>query len=211
MKKLKSIVSNNLVPSIFIIFSIILFTSVIILGRNNKVSNIDSASTKVVATEVDKARLEVLKKNFDYKYDEFEKNGWYTDKNQEDIYDKTYLGVNVDSSGNAYLVSYHLGKDWIFHTKVQVKIGDAIYETYDVPTYDKNNIEQSHGGYVQEVILYTNGDNGIIKAIAESGDTPIKVRFSGSENIQDIILSKTDQQAIKDSYELSQLLKKIND
>lgn len=165
-----------------------------------------------VKLEADKKELEILKKNFDYKYDEFDKKGWYTHKSQtiSNSLSRTYLKVLVNNTGYNYLESQYYGSDWLFHTRVEVKIGDAIYKSDDVSTFDENNSRDNTGGSVWETISYTKDrDNGIIVAIALAGDTPIKVRFAGDEGVKDITLSKKDQQAIQDSYRLSQLLKEI--
>ncbi|MES2023111.1 MAG: hypothetical protein V4439_00310 [Patescibacteria group bacterium] len=159
-----------------------------------------------------KERLEILKRNFNYDYDEFEKDGLYIHKNQttDNSYNRNYLSVTVGSDGNLCLESNYFGEDWIFHTRVQVKIGDTVYETENISISDPNNLENNGSGSVWEKILYTNGrDNGIIKAIAESGDAIIKVRFTGGSGLKDITLSKKDQQAIKDSYEIADLIRKV--
>jgi len=162
----------------------------------------------------DKAQLAELKKKFSYSYDEFKKVGWYENKSQgvNVIYDKDILRVYVNNEGYAYLADQYTSDDWIFHTRVEVKIGDVIYKTEDIPNYDPDNSTDNGSGSVWETISYTNGrDNGIIKAIAESGDTPIKVRFTGGKYYHDITLAKRDQQAIKDAYQLSELIKKVGD
>jgi hypothetical protein len=155
-----------------------------------------------------------LKTKFKYTYDEFDKKGWYENKSQVTniTYDKSILRVRVNNVGYAYLESQYYGDDWIFHTHVEVKIGDTVYQTEDIPTYDKNNAHSNTGGSVWEVVAYTaDRDNGIMKAIAESGDAVIKVRFAGGEGHYDMTLSKRDQQAIKDAYQLSQLIIKVGD
>ena len=159
-------------------------------------------------------RLMVLKKNFNYKYDEFEKKGWYIHKNQtvQNSYNRNYLGVMVNNVGYAYLESNYYGSSWIFHTGVEVKIGDTVYKTEDIPSYDKNNVRIILSGAVSETISYTAGrDNGVLEAIAKSGENIVRVRFSGSDNVKDITLSQKDKEAIKDSYELAELIKKLGD
>jgi hypothetical protein len=168
---------------------------------------------KPVVTEADRNRLEVLKTKFNYKYDEFNGIGWYTNKNQTaaNSFNRKLLKVLVNSSGYAYLEDQYYGDDWIFHTRVKVIINDKIYESADIPTYDENNNEFNGSGSVWEEISYTtNRDNGIIKAIAESDDSAIKVRFVGRQSISDFTLANVDRQAIKDAYELSELIKKVN-
>lgn len=193
-------------------------------GSDDKKSPSSGSTKSTVATaapvdpvklEADKARLAELKKKFDYKYDEFEKKGWYMAKTQAvaNIYNSQMLGVHVNNVGYAYLEDQYYGSDWIFHTRTEVKIGEAIYKTDDIQTYDDNNSTNNSGGSVWENISYTaERDNGIIKAIAESEDQPVKVRFAGgSGGVKDFTLTKRDQQAIKDAYELSNLIKSTGD
>ena len=164
--------------------------------------------------ETYKKQLADLKTKFDYKYDEFEKKGWYTAKSQsaESTSYKTLLRAFVNNSGYIYLASQYHGDDWIFHTKATVKIGDTVYTTEDIPSYDSNNERTNSTGGVWEEISFIGGkDNGILKAIAESGDLPIKVRLSGDQDLKDFTLSQKDQQAIKDAYQLSDLIKKVGD
>ncbi|MEZ4211121.1 MAG: hypothetical protein R3B39_02435 [Candidatus Paceibacterota bacterium] len=162
--------------------------------------------------EANKARLEELKKNFTYKYDEFNNIGWYTHKNQlaENSYNRRLIKVPVNNRGYGYLESQYYGENWIFHTRVEVKVGELVLKSQEVPTYDPDNATQNSGGSVWEVVSFTgNKDNGIIQAIASSGDLDVRVRFSGDQKNSDFTLTKKDQQAIKDSYELMTLIKKV--
>lgn len=197
---------------------IILFASSIFVAMFNSDVKLSDQSNAVarkidpVKLEADKKRLGELKNKFDYKYDEFNKIGWYVPKSQTvgNTYNQKFLKVLVNNSGYIYLQSVYYASDWLFHTRIEVKIGDSIYKSEDVPTYNKDNETDIGGGSIWEYVSYTSGkDNGIIKAIAESGDATIKVRYVGRQSIFDMNLSKRDQQAIKDSYELSQLIKEI--
>ncbi len=190
---------------------------------SNKLSNLGGKKIEVQGTTppidpavlaTDKIKLSELKKKFTYSYDEFKDVGWYDNKSQnvDATFDKKLLKVSVNNNGYAYLSDQYYGDDWIFHTRVEVKIGDTVYKTDDIPSYDSNNHKNNSSGSVWETIDYTKDrDNGIIKAIAESGDATIKVRFTGGEYYDDITLAKRDQQAIKDAYELSQLIQEVGD
>jgi hypothetical protein len=96
----------------------------------------------------------------------------------------------------------------MFHEKVQVKIGDKVYESDTVPTTNKNNITDPTGEGIYENVSYIGGgDNGIIEAIAKSGTQEVHVRFEGRQSVHDFTLNTKDKQAIVDGYRLSQLLK----
>lgn len=217
MKLMPSTLKGKIIGAFAVMIVINFFASTIINAKN---STNQKTQTSVVVQPVDpvvleanKKQLAELKTKFDYKYDEFNKYGWYTAKTQstQNSYDRSLLKTYVKDSGYIYLEDQYYGNDWIFHTKVTVKIGDQIYETADIPTYDPDNSETNGSGSVWETISYTKyRDNGIIKAIAESGDNPVKVRFSGKQSVFDMTLLKSDKQAIKDAYEFSELIKKVN-
>jgi hypothetical protein len=190
------------------------------LLKNDSIKKLrEDSIAKVIAMsnaaqfEENKKRLIDLKKNFKYKVDEFTNEGWYTHKNMTDKVDnlgRKYLTTHIHSSGYIYLEDQYHSSDWIFHTRIKVKIGDNIYESVDIPTFDKLNKSDNYGSSVWENISYTdNRDNGIIKAIAECGDKPVKVRFIGPQYYSDFTLSNRDKQTIKDSYELSNLIQKV--
>lgn len=159
--------------------------------------------------EEDKKRLEILKKKFNFKRDEFNDSEWYANKKQADTYGKCLM-VHVNSDGYIYLEDQYYAEDWIFHTRIEVKIGENVYKSENVETYSEDNKTTNDGGSVWENISYTgNKDNGIIKAIAESGNMAVKVRFVGRQYNSDFTLANRDKQSIKEGYELSELLKKI--
>ncbi|MFA6430451.1 MAG: hypothetical protein WC229_00975 [Candidatus Paceibacterota bacterium] len=216
--KLKRFIEKNkVISAIIILLCIIIFIALISNKTTVDVSQTPSVNVtpvKKIVSEADKERLEVLKKNFNYDYDEFEKKGWYQHKDQiaNNSFDRTFLKVIVNSSGYSYLADQYYGDDWIFHTRVEVLVGDKKYQTSDIPFYDPNSSHTNGSGSVWELISYTaDRDNGIIKAIVENSDDTVKVRFTGGEGIKDITLSKKDQQAIKDSYELARLIKEASD
>ncbi len=157
-------------------------------------------------------RRDALKKKFNYKVDEFKDIGFYIHKNQtvSNSWNRKCLKVHINSTGYIYLEDQFYSDDWIFHTSIQVKIGADIYNSSIVETYDENNKTEIGSGSIWENITYSNEqDEKIITAIAENSDKEIKVRFNGKQYYSDINLSKKDKQAIKEGYELSELIKKV--
>lgn len=157
-------------------------------------------------------KLALLQKKFKYREDEFDKVGWYTPLSQAgyNSFNHTGLLATVRKDGYVYMESVYIGSDWLFHTKVRVTIDgvEQVYESEDVPTFSPKNKREVGGGGVSELVSYLNGgDNGIIKTIAENTDKNIKVRFDGRNTVKDIVLRDSDKQAIKDAYELSVVLK----
>jgi hypothetical protein len=166
--------------------------------------------------EADKAknieRRDALKKNFMFKEDEFKKVGWYIHKNQttENSWSRKFLKAHISSTGYIYLEDQYYASDWIFHTSISVKIGDKIYESSTVETFDENNKTENSGGSVWENINYLGEqDKQIIVAIAGNTEKEIKVRFNGKQYTSDFVLSKKDKEAIKEGYELAELIQKV--
>jgi hypothetical protein len=157
-------------------------------------------------------KRDLLKKNFILKKDEFDGEGWYTHRNQtiSANYNRKCLYTHVNTTGYIYLEDQYHSDDWIFHTSIDVKIGEKVYRSSKIETFDKNHKTENSGYSVWENISYTNGkDNGIIKAIAENTEKEIKVRFNGKQYYSDMVLSSKDKRSIKESYEFSELIKKV--
>jgi hypothetical protein len=153
--------------------------------------------------------LAALKKRFVFNPDKIRGGGAYVPRSQtaDNSFDRSYLGAEVLDGGDVALKSHYTGEDWIFHTRVLARVGSQVIETADVPTYDALNNRYNGSGVVWEVILFTNGrDNGLLEAIATHPNDTIRVRMIG-ESMKEFILSARDKNAIRDSYELAQLLR----
>jgi hypothetical protein len=223
MEKFKKMFATRKRKIIGVIVVLFILTVIIPSFSDQKTSSSETKTTAQITPsipidpailEANKKQLADLKTKFNYKYDEFEKKGWYEAKTQnvDNTFNTQMLKVHINNVGYAYIEDQYYGDDWIFHTRIEVKIGDAIYKSEDIQSYDPNNVRTNTGGVVWETISYTGDkDNGIFKAIANSGDTVIKVRFAGDRGVKDFTLSKRDQQAIKDAYQLSDLIKKVGD
>ena len=220
LKKIFSTRQRKLVGAFVLLLLLVIIIPA--LGGKKSPSSGSSKTSQVAAPapvdpavlEADKKTLADLKTKFKYTYDEFEKKGWYEAKTQnvDNTWNKQVLKVYVNNVGYAYLSDQYYGESWIFHTRVEVKIGDTVYKSDDIPTYDSDNSTHNSGGSVWESLSYTGGrDNGIIKAIAESGDAAVLVRFTSDQGQKDFTLAKRDQEAIKDAYELSNLIIKVGD
>ncbi|MGR6086881.1 MAG: hypothetical protein ACU4F9_01780 [Arcticibacter sp.] len=155
--------------------------------------------------------VEKLKASFKYKYDDIREIGWYTHNSQNGskTWYRSCLLIHVRNDGYMYMEDQYYADEWLFHESITVKIGDSLYFSETVPTYDSSNKTQNDGGKIWENISYTDADNYILKAIAEAGDQEVKIRFNGREYISDKILSSTDKKAIKEGYALSEALKKF--
>lgn len=157
--------------------------------------------------------LNYLKKQFNYKYDKFDKKGSYTHKNFTNAkYDQKYLSAYLNDKGRSTMVShYHSKYDWLFHTQVKVLIGSKTYTSSEIKSFDPNNSRDNSGGSIWERIYFTNNrDNGILKAIATNCcDKETSIRFNGSKYYHDEILNKTFVIGFRDTYVYSMYLKSI--
>lgn len=153
-----------------------------------------------------KRKLEKLKRKFTYKKDDFQDIGFYTHKRWGKYWpNRKTLTSGVNSSGYAWLRSNYSDDDWLFHTSIHVLIGDRKVTSPTVPTYSDKNKTDNDGGRIWEVVTYEN--TNILREIAKNTDKKIRIRFNGSEFYNDATLSSGDKQALKDCYELGELLK----
>lgn len=158
-----------------------------------------------------KAELAKLKAHFIFKRDEIHpENGWYTHRNQTsgNSYNRTYLDAPVNASGFVYLRSNYYGSDWIFHTKVLVRVGNRALESNEVPGYDPSNETDNSGGSVWETVSFNkHPDGGILNALAQANtnDTVI-VRLEG-KYAKTFRLSARDRIAIVESVRLAELIR----
>ncbi|WP_162793509.1 hypothetical protein [Runella rosea] len=159
-----------------------------------------------------KTKFAKMADNFTFAKDDFQTKGWYSHKNfGKKAAGRKTLKAHVREDGFIYLESQFYGNDWIFHTHIKVKVGSLYLSSPKIESYNKNNKQQYAGDTFWENVYYREtGDNGIIQAIADSTSKPVKVRFEGRKFNRDIVLTAEEKQSIKESYELSVVLKKIN-
>lgn len=150
--------------------------------------------------------------NFTLAKDDFQDKGWYTHKNfGKKAAGRKTLKAHVREDGFIYLESQWYGNDWIFHNHIKVRVGSLILSSPTIETSNKYNKQEGAGSHFWENVYYREtGDNGIIQAIADSTSKPVKVRFEGRKFNHDIILTDEEKRSFKESYELSEILKKIN-
>lgn len=183
-------------------------------GRNwqaqaDSIERAAEARTDSIQRAADKRRLAVLKKRFTFKADEVRGGGWYTHKNQtvDNSWSRNYLDAPVAADGHTYLRSNYHGEDWIFHTKVIVRVGDQVIESDEVSLSSPEHTTDNSGDSVWETIHFTqHRDNGILAAIAQSKQQRIIVRFEGDQYMKTFDLADGDRTAIRESYELSNLI-----
>ena len=96
-----------------------------------------------------------LKKKFIYEKDEFRDIGFYTHRNWGKYRpNRKTLTTGLNSHGYVYLVSRYYADDWLFHTKINVKIGDKVLSSPTVETFDDNHVTDNEGGKIWERVTY---------------------------------------------------------
>jgi len=123
-----------------------------------------------------------------------------------DYENKAILTKVVFSNGvpKISFISNFYGSDWIFHSYVKIKIGDITKQTAPV----EGKTEVLDGGKVVETNYYNLAtDLAILKWIADNYTKEITVRFYGKDYYDDITIPMTEKLAIKETYDLYNLLK----
>jgi hypothetical protein len=165
----------------------------------------------------------LTKSNIDEKFyidiDKMDNKKTYIHKNlaDKDLI-KYNLGYGIDYENKAILtkvvlsngipkisfISNFYGSDWIFHSYVKIKIGDVTKQTTPV----KGKTEVLDGGKVVETNYYSlPTDLAILKWIADNYTKEITVRFYGKDYYDDITIPMSEKLAIKETYDLYNLLK----
>lgn len=161
------------------------------------------------------AALPALRRRFEVSTDAIHGTQWYTHREQttDNSWNRSYVGIVVRADGMWYLESHYTGNDWVFHERIDARIGDEVLSTEAVPGYDDSNSRHNSGDRVWETIAFTRGrDRGLAERIASTSDsTPIVIRFSGSGGARDIRLSGRDRRAIREAIELARALGHVAD
>lgn len=118
----------------------------------------------------------------------------------------TYLQVNLDERGELYLSSNYYGKAWANHYSVKIYDGELSAETPRVSFDSPNRSTNSFLDYKWEKVSYTEGkSDSVIEFVFKNSELPLKCAF----NNYIIFLSKDNIEAIKNSYMLSNEIKKL--
>lgn len=127
--------------------------------------------------------------------------GYAIDYKNKAILSKVVLSKGIPKIS---FISNFYSSDWIFHTYVKIKIGDITKQTSPV----KGKTEVLDGGNIVETNYYSLAtDLVILKWIADNYTKEITVRFYGKDYYDDITIPMTEKLAIKETYDLYNLLK----
>jgi hypothetical protein len=154
------------------------------------------------AAEAKKAALSKILLKFVKSKDKFDGSVTYRHKNYNYYNNSngTTLFTQIQD-GSIHANSVYLSSDWIFHKTFIVKIGDTTEEFSGRVT---TNVVS---GVIEDVYLNSSDSENLVKLIATAEpNTPIMVRLLGNYR-HDFNLRSSHRQAMKDTWELYQLLK----
>ena len=130
----------------------------------------------------------------------------------------------VTSSGTIFLRSVYRDRDWIYHDRVIVRVGDQEYMSDALPatspdvtrresrqesSSDRRRGRYDEDRYISETVRYRSGsDNGIVRAIAEAGDAKVTMRLAGGPRVFDKTLSNDEKRLFAEAVELATLLRR---
>jgi hypothetical protein len=125
----------------------------------------------------------------------------------------------VISTGAIHLRSVYRDRDWIYHDYVVVRIGDAVLRSDAMsatsPDVSRRTVRRDgrdrrgsyRDDYITEQVSYRGGrDNGIIKAIANAGSSPVVMQLTGGPRTFEKTLSDDEKRLFEEAYELARLL-----
>lgn len=151
-------------------------------------------------------------------YDKFEliedpiKNTrWYLHQNQslDKIIKESYLKLNLSEEGNIYLQSI-LTTDALFkHIQIKVEIGEYVWESDKIYTYNERNVVYTFDDYLQESIHFTSKDTDeIVGKIAQQFSENIWISFINEQGeIRRVAFSLAQKEAFRDTYRLYREIK----
>ncbi len=158
-------------------------------------------------------KAELLKGNFILDQDkEYQDNGNWILKSQrvEDNIGRSYLRTGVSDNGDMYIASVYYGKAALKHNAIRISTPDGLFaETLPIDFDGANNFSFTDGGMTTEVVNYAHkNENGVAGFIKLYGNQQLKVTYLGG-NPYSIILDEKTKQAIRQTYELAQVLSDI--
>jgi hypothetical protein len=119
----------------------------------------------------------------------------------------TFLQVNLDERGELYLSSTYMGKTQLNHNRIKLYDGAFQIESVKISPDDPNNRKNDFLDYKWEKISFTEGkSDSLVQFICKHNELPLKCALFG-QNSYYYFLEKTDIEAIKNAYELSNAIK----
>lgn len=165
-----------------------------------------------------KAAFEQIKAEYAFEKDEqYQDIGIYTIKSQDPRRntDRTYIRAQVDELGRMTLISCYRGDSYIHHDWLKLSVGEVYVDTPE--SNDRHEFEDL--GVYYEWLSFINGnDGGAAAFIHANKDADIRYtlyRKTGPDSSRPVYrnlkLTKDDRYAIAKLYDLSQVLKTLEE
>lgn len=139
--------------------------------------------------------------------DELTGQTYYVHRYYQNIGNRIPLRVFVNAAGQRNLYTYYQGKTWVFHNQLRFSLDRQTLETRVIPAY-KASREISEGNLVTESCHFLGEeDEKLVGRLAAASLSQINIQMLGRKPIGGALSYET-KQAIKQSYELAELLSK---
>jgi hypothetical protein len=158
------------------------------------------------------AQVQPLARDFRFTPGEAGMPGIYEHKRQtvQSSWNRTYLKITLNEKGEVWLTSHYYGKSWIDHVALRVYDSGSFVVSDTIPMDDPWNRKVEDLGDKWETIEFREGtDAGIMAFITDNYQKSLKVRFNG-KSFHYIVLEGYDKEAIRNGWELAQLLKEMD-
>lgn len=157
-----------------------------------------------------KGTIAALEENFVIEKTEMDRYPQYIHKKQdpERRWNKSYIQVHLDGTGELSISSNYYGDTWLDHTGIRVYDGDLQAKT---DTVGLDNVLNHHSDFLntkwEKITYIRGGGNEVARFIAQHADRKLKAVFLGKRYYY-IILEEYDKQAVIDALSLSDALKR---
>lgn len=181
-------------------------------AAKNMASEINFNQLQNFESELDSLEKQIgeQEKSFVKEKTDIDRYTQYTHKRQtfDRAWDRSYIQVHLDETGDLYISSNYYGKNWLNHVALRVYDGKVDAKTDTIPLGSAYNHHSDFMDLKWEKVTYRDGkDNGVINFIAQNSGRRLKAVFLGKEYYY-IILEDYDKIAVRDALSLSKALKK---
>lgn len=163
--------------------------------------------------EKSEPQIEELSKNFIFTDGPPGRPGMYEHKRQtvRRSWNRIFLKTNVQEDGQFWISSHYYGEDWLDHycLKVYDKELSVFTDTISLGHPDNRKIEDGNDRW-EKINFRDSSDNGAVGLIVQNQDRRLKVRFTGKKHYY-IVMETFDKEAVKEGYELAQVLKEVSE
>lgn len=184
-----------------------LFTRIQLLEQKR---NLVYADSLVIIKQVE---FDSIAKNFNFEKDEkYEDVGNYIYKKQgtEENAGRTYIKPLVEETGMFILSSLYCSVKPIKHNHAKFSVGDLFAETEVVPEESGYNYSFKDGNATFETVIYrSNSNEAIANFVQQNANKPILVTLTGAKGKMSYTLSSNEKKAISEAYNLSIVLKDL--